>query len=590
MKGTQNILELKDQIGIIPTAPGCYFWIGKENDSGEEKILYVGKANNLRSRIRNYLTSNDYKTNFLMKKAEKVEWIITENEVEALLLESNLIKRHSPPYNIRLKDDKRYPYLCLTTGEPFPRLIITRKKTNPSHFYYGPYSDARAARNMVALIQRIFPIRKRALKLPLKTPSRPCLNFHIERCLAPCAGNVSRDEYGKMISEIKNFLDGNNRNIEVSLKKQMEQYANKKEYEKAASVRDTIRDIQTLYQTQNVHEDTQDLNFDIVALLLASPQEMEKELDIEKDSIQYSLYEKDFMLAQCVLLRIRNGNLINRGVYILSESALNASGGNELYEEYMDSFFRDYYLLLPDIPGQIYLNGELKSKLLWEQLLKQKKSVDIQIIDKNNSGWTEGYNQQKNLMEMAEKNVRLSLRERVLGEKIKNQRYGLRQLQKFLKLKDLPFLIECYDISNIQGKEAVGSGVTLRDGLKYTSGYRKYKIQTKDTPDDPAMMYEVLSRRFSRANEKKNSLPDLIVIDGGINQLNAALRARNELNLKVPVISLAKREEEIYCEDGTILRMDKNSPGMLILRLARDEAHRFGVSYHRLLRDKKSFM
>ncbi len=586
--------HLLERVRLAPSTPGCYLWLGENEEPGSDrKVLYVGKAINLRSRTRQYLNTDDYKTLFLMARVRDIDWISTNNEVEALLLENNLIKKHNPPYNVRLRDDKSYPYLCLTMGEPFPRLIVTRKKKNPKHLYFGPYIDAGAARNTLALIHRIFPIRKRALKLPLKKPARPCLNYHIGRCLSPCSGKVGIEEYGELIQKIKSFLEGKNDELVRLLQKEMGEFSENQEYEKAAARRDMLRDIETLYADQSVHAEEENQNYDVIGMYVVSRRELAESLDMETISYQRQFREQSAYLAQFVLLRVRNGNLINKGAYTMTDIPAEKDDEN-LRNEFMDGFFREYYLQLPDPPPRIFAGSPFFNGEIWSQAIKKSAGVSAEIISPENGSLKhtapEGQGANRGLMKMAVNNARLTLREKVLSEQIRNQRFGLRQIQKFLDLERLPEIIECYDISNIQGKQAVGCGVYLKNGIPYKAGYRRYKIRTKETPDDPAMMHEVLDRRLARLKSDKREIaaPDLIVIDGGATQLNAALEARRKNGAKIPMIGLAKKLEEIYTEEGEILQMDKNSPGMLILRLARDEAHRFSVSYHRTLRNKKS--
>lgn len=594
MSKEDHLKNIREVIPNVPTEPGCYLWLSAPDEiSGEREVLYVGKAINLRARVRQYLQSDDYKTRFLMSRVEALDYVVTHNEVEALLLESNLIKKYSPQYNIRLKDDKRYPYLCLTMGEPFPRLIITRKKNNPKHLYFGPYSDAGAARVTLGLIHRLFPIRKRPLKLPLKTPARPCLNYHIGRCLAPCAQKVEVDEYREVIDQIRLFLEGKNEEVVDILNKQMQVYSEKMEYEKAARCRDILKDINELYHDQSVHADDAEDHYDIVGIYSVLRTELARSLEIDSEHLEYIPGNAHHFLSQVVLLRIRNGNLVNKGTYAMTEVPGDENDALENYHiDLIEGFFRDYYMQLHDLPPKIFVSETLPIAHQWEDALKKHVKISTKIIDPGTSRESpelqEEYKQRKSLIKMALNNARLTLRERILTEKIRNQRFGLRQIQKFLELSQLPRYIECYDISNIQGSEAVGCGVALKDGIAHKAGYRRYRIRTKDTPDDPAMMHEVLDRRMKRLASGEGVRPDLIIIDGGITQLRAAISARDENGVTMPIISLAKREEEIYTEHGEILSMDKNSPGMLIIRLARDEAHRFSVAYHRKLRKKRN--
>jgi len=599
-----ELKSIQERLPSIPTDPGCYLWKRQNPETQKSEILYVGKAINLRSRIRQYFNSDDYKTKYLMSKVNDLDFIVTKNEVEALLLESNLIKEYSPVYNVRLKDDKRYPYLCLTTGEAFPRLLITRRKTNPKHLYFGPYSDASAARNILALIHRTFPIRKRHQPLPAKSPMRPCLNYHIGLCLAPCAEKISKEDYGLMIDKIRIFLEARDDEVIREMESQMTSYSEKFEYEKAAIYRDIIADIKAIYTEQNVHGEDDENNYDVVGLSGITREEMEREtgsgekkqheqegeaanespaegFSLESDKDGESIY-----YSQIVLLRIRKGNLVNKGSYALTETTKPANDQFEAFQsELLETFLRDHYLNLTDCPGLILTTAGLLTRDDWQKILSDKFRTTVRIVDDPLAG---DFVKRMSLIQMAKNNSRLTLRERILSEKIRNQKYGLRQIQKFLGLPQPPEMIECYDISNIQGTDAVGCGVTLKNGIPYKAGYRRYKITTKDTPDDPAMIYEVLSRRMRAFKEKTADIPDLVVIDGGITQLNAALRARNENHISVKIIALAKKEEMITTDNGKTISMDKNSPGMLILRLARDEVHRFSVAYHRLLRSKRN--
>ncbi|MDH5718379.1 MAG: excinuclease ABC subunit UvrC [Spirochaetia bacterium] len=591
----RRLEKIKIKINSIPTQPGCYLWLAEEKKIKNNTILYIGKANNLRVRVRQYLKSEEYKTRFLMSKVQDIDYIVTSNEMEALLLESNLIKTHNPPYNIRLKDDKRYPYLCLTMGEVFPKLIITRKKTNMNHIYFGPFSDAKAARNTMTLIEKIFPIRKRALKLPLKSAQKPCLNYHLKRCWGPCTGKIDTEEYKTMVLQIKDFLSGKDFLVQKNLRNKMIEYSKKLEFEKAGRIRDILTDIKETTKDQKVHGENSEKNFDIAGLFVAAEDSIFSEIQLDNNE---NTNETKFY-GQIVLLKIRNGNLISKENYAMTENLFINNNSPEkvrkkqiyqLYIESIKAFFLDYYMEIFDFPEKIFLSHHLNDIKYWEKLFKEKSNKKIEIFcPKRIANKTKNeYDEIHDLMNMAVKNAELTLRERILSAKSRSRQTGLRQIQKILKIAKPIEFIECYDISNISGREAVGAGISLKDGLIYKSGYRKYRIKTLESPNDPAMIYEVLTRRLKKINDSKISLPDLIVIDGGRTQLNAAIKARNENSINIPIISLAKKNEEVYLENNQILQMDKNSPGMLILRLARDEAHRFGLLYHRNLRIKRN--
>ena len=588
--------RILERLKNIPNEPGCYLWVGQSNigaeseaKGSERRILYVGKAIKLRNRIRQYLNSEDYKTRYLMLFAEDVEFMVTGNEVEALLLENNLIKKHNPPYNVRLKDDKRYPYLCLTFSEPFPRLVITRRKTSTKNIYFGPFSDVSAARNTMALIHKVFPIRKRALKLPLKNPARPCLNYHIGRCWAPCTGKVEQQDYRQMVLQIKDFLEGKSSDVRHNLQKQMQGHSEAMEYEQAGRLKSVIADLdEVVNNKQVVHEDNPDSNFDVAGIYVCSRESFYDEMQQEGNYLP--VIEDGYYFGQIILLQVRNGNLVSKQSFALSETRNPLAEDTDLSPEaalendYLESFFREHYLGHIDLPSSIYISADIKNRQAWQKTLNGPggNQTVISYLPASKADPPGG------LMRMAMENARLSLRERILSEALRSKRLGLKQIQGFLSLKRPPKDIECYDISNIQGKEAVASGVHFRDGSAYKAGYRKYRIKMENEPNDPAMMNEVIGRRLKLLSEKKGYRPDLLVVDGGITQLRAALEARRRFNLSIPIIGLAKKEEELYLETGEILNLDNNNPGMQILISARDEAHRFAVSYHRNLRMKRN--
>ena len=591
----ENSLEsIKEKARNIPHETGCYLWLGrsklnqaKENyGMGKTQILYIGKSINLKKRVIQYLNTyqkrvrNNVKVSFLLSHVTDIDWVVTNNEVEALLLENNLIKEHDPPYNVRLKDNKKYPFICLTLSEPFPRLILTREKKDPQNKYFGPYSDVGAARNTISFIHRIFPIRKRPLKLPLKKPARPCINYHIKRCWAPCAQKVSENEYMKVVKMVEEALEGKSKEVEGRLKKEMKEYSENMEYEKASRVKDILTDMNNIYTHQQVHLSQEDQNFDVIALYISRRSELLSDVTNSEALVSK---EPDMLLGEIVLLKIRYGKLISKDNFSISENEQGTVEGAT--DVFLETFFRDYYLRIEEYPEKILSANELKSIGLWEEVLSDKANKNISISYHNfRSGFEAEY---KNLLKMALDNARSTLKERCLSEYARNRRIGLRQIQRMFKLDKIPESIECYDISNLQGKDAVGAGVFLKNGVPHKAGYRRYRIRLHEEPNDPAMIFEVLSRRFARISSNEVPAPDLVLVDGGVTQLNAALKAKTDHSLKINIASLAKKNEEVYLPDGRILRMDSNSPGMLILRLARDEAHRFSLSYHRHLRENK---
>ena len=579
-------LTLSERIAHAPDSCGVYQWF----ESAESKTpLYVGKARNLRARLRQYLTSDDLKTTFLMKRARDIRWIATDNETEALLLENNLIKKYRPVYNVRLKDDKQYPYICISMSEPFPRIYLSRRRL-PGNLYFGPFSKAQVAREKIQLTLDMFALRRRPLKLPLAKPAKPCLNYHLKKCLAPCAEKITREDYAAIVQQAIDFISGNDDEIRRQIEIKMQRLAADMKFEEAAKLRDILayfneRNISPQVEMQNVTP-----AFDIVGVYSAEYDDLKKDLSLRDEDITLRANGTEsaatfVRFAQICLLKFREGRLIAKENFSVTETDMADSALSDA--EFAETFFRDYYMGMLDLPAYIVVPDGLELGQ-WGAALGHNVRV-VQLGEF--SGVVRTSSREINppaLMQMATNNARLVMRERLLSENLRNQRIGLKQLQKFLGLKAPPQIIECYDISNIQGSEPVASGVMLRDGMPYKPGYRKYRIKTVEGANDPAMMYEAISRRLARVKTGEVAAADLIVIDGGSTQLSAAMRARSEAGLSIPMMGLAKKLEEIYTEDGRILLFDKESPGMQILRRARDEAHRFAVSYHRNLRMKRN--
>lgn len=581
-------LTLSERIAHAPDSCGVYQWFETEED---KTPLYVGKARNLRARLRQYLTSDDLKTTFLMKRAKHIRWIATDNETEALLLENNLIKKFRPTYNVRLKDDKQYPYICISMSESFPRIYLTRRRL-PGNLYFGPFSKAQVAREKVQLTLDMFPLRRRPLKLPLAKPAKPCLNYHLKKCLAPCAEKISREDYGKIVQQAIDFISGDDDQVRKQVEQKMQRLASEMKFEEAAKLRDILAYFNERNLSPQVEMRDQLPDFDIVGVYSADYARLKEELSLRDEDISLRTTAAEpngsaavVRFAQICLLKFRDARLIAKENFSVTETDIAASALTDA--DFAETFFRDYYIGMLDQPAFIVVPDGLELSG-WQAALGGKTRVvtlgdfsQIARLSMREINPTA-------LMQMAVNNARLVMRERLLSENLRNQRVGLKQLQKFVGLRTPPQVIECYDISNIQGSDPVASGVMLRDGMPYKSGYRKYRIKTVEGANDPAMMYEAISRRLARVKAGEVQPPDLIVIDGGSTQLGAAMRARSETGLSVPMIGLAKKLEEIYTEDGRILRFDKDSPGMQIIRRARDEAHRFAVSYHRNLRMKRN--
>lgn len=543
--------HLIEKVKHLSESPGCYLW-----KNAKDEVIYVGKALKLLNRVKNYLSPRprDMKLRFLQKEIFDLEWIITRTEKEALILEATLIKKYNPKYNVRLKDDKGYPYICISIDEPYPMLYLSRNTKDEKKKYFGPYTDVKSTRDLIALIHKIFPIRKTVQKLPLPKPRRPCLNFHIKRCLAPCQGNVTEEEYAKVIGQVMQFLEGKKDSLLQELRERMKTLSQNMEYERAIIYRDMIESISRIQQRQTV----------------VNPE------GGDEDIIAFAKKDDE---GQVVILEVRTGRLEVKKTFALK--GMNNSSDKEI----ITSFIEFYYLQANFIPATIIL----------PVIIKNEVDIIIDYISK-----TKGFapklrfpagGDKKSLLKLAEKNAEMNLSERLLAARLKDQSNALKELKTILKLKDIPNIIECYDISHTQGIEPVASGVMFVDGKPYKSGYRHYKIRGYDSVNDPGMMHEVIARRLQRLLNEDESLPDLVVIDGGETQLARACEAAVAIGLKeLPMVGLAKKREEIYFPGEKIpYNFDSNTPAMRLLRHIRDEAHRFGVTFHRKRRNKETF-
>lgn len=542
---SRRIQGLRDAVARAPRSPGCYLWKDPEGS-----ILYVGKAVDLRSRTRSYLRPDTIKTRFLMERAHALEWISTDSGSDALILEANLIKKYKPPYNVRLKDDKKYPFIAVTTSETYPQILITRTVKDDGNRYFGPYTDVRSARRVIEFIHKIFPIRKVRQKLPLKIKKRPCMNFHIHRCLAPCQGDVDPAEYEKIVQEILLFLEGRREILENLVVSRMEKYSEELEFEKAAIYRDLLKSIRRSTEEQGV----------------MSPG------GGDEDLVAMARQDDD---GQIVLMEVRGGRLLERKSFPL----VGLRGADD--EETITSFVRDYYLETPFIPPRILVPLRIKESGDLEKAFGDRAGRAVKIR-MGASG------EIRSLQQLATRNAELLLKERLLATKVRSARTALEDVQQKLGLESQPTVMECYDISHLSGTMTVASGVRFVDGEPRTNSYRKYRIRTTDGGDDPGAMAEVIARRLQRLLNENAPLPELIVIDGGPTQLQAACRSASALGLEsLPMVGLAKKREEIYFPGDPIPKsFDPNSPGLRLLRRMRDEAHRFGVTYQKKLRPR----
>ena len=561
-------MDLQTKLDNLPTSPGVYLM---KNDQGE--IIYVGKAINLRNRVRSYfreLKPDQAKTKALVKHIVDLEYILADNELEALVLECNLIKKYRPKYNINLKDDKTYPYLKIT-NEPYPQVIVTRKVAKDGARYFGPYPSVNELRNSLEMIRKIFPFR--SCKQRTFTNERPCLNAHIKMCHAPCVGRISKEDYNAMIDEIALFFDGKQDGLTKRLQKEMEEAAENLEFEQAARLRDQLQGIEQIITQQKAVLGGED-DRDVIAMARG--------------------------LNQCCvqIFFIRGGKIIGRENYFLR-----GTDGTSR-SEVIASFMKQFYLNCQFIPRNILIETELEEQDVLEQWLSDKRESRVYIkVPKRG--------QAKELIDLVGRNALDALTKKEQEETYHHQKATnvLDTLQKLLQLPNVPRRMECFDISNTQGSENVGSMVVFVDGKAKKDQYRRFKIKTVDGADDYASMREVLTRRFRHGLEEQNrggecvadaegaehtkfgQFPDLIMMDGGRGQVNIALEVLAELGLEIPVCGMVKddrhRTRGLYYNNVEV-PMETDSEVFLLITRMQDEAHRFAITYHRSLRGKRS--
>lgn len=515
-----------DKVKNLSDQPGCYLF----KDS-QDKIIYVGKAKNLKKRVSSYFQKKDHdpKTAELIRHIDDLEFIVTDTELEALLLESKLIKIHRPKFNIDLKDNVRYPYLKIT-GEKFPRLMTVRQVEKDGGRYFGPYQDGAARETAARLARQIFKIRTCGDKLP----KQACLQYYIKRCDAPCINNISEEQYGENVKRAGLFLKGNTGGLIRILNNEMSVFSARQDYEKAKERRDQASALGRMKQTQKV-------------MLIKS---------FDEDLIDHVRFGDQVIIQ---LFHVQKGNVTDK---------LEFRFYNE--PEILENFLRQYYAN-NRIPDQVIVAAEPKEKDLLEKYLTKLKSKPVRIIVAKRGN-------QLKLLHLVRNNILMSVRQ---------ESPALIELKEALFLDAIPQVIECFDISNIQDKWLVGSMVQFRGGQPDKNNYRRFKIRSVVGQDDFASMAEVVKRRYQHLREEQLPMPDLIVIDGGMGQLSSAFGQLRELDLNIPIISLAKREEEIYAPNSSRpLRLSRKSEALKLLQRVRNEAHRFAVTYHRLVRSK----
>ncbi|MBO6111178.1 MAG: excinuclease ABC subunit UvrC [Methanobrevibacter sp.] len=515
----------------LPNKPGVYIM---RDDT--DTIIYIGKAKNLIKRVKSYFREklDRPKTQILMSHFDSLEYIVTNSEKEALILEATLIKKHRPRYNIQLKDDKRYPYVKIT-DEELPRLVITRNVTK-NGVYFGPFTDVGSVKQTVKFLKSLFKIRT------CRNMNGPCLNFQIDLCFAPCGGNITKEEYSEIINKIDLFFQGKYSTIVKNLKKEMMEAAGNEEFEKAAVIRDQISSIEEIMEKQFVDLVDDDLDQDVIAI---APGENE---------------------VVVIIMPIRNGKIVGRDDFLMSKSQYDSSS------EIIFAFIQQYYGYNRHIPKQILLDEDIDDKELLEDWLSDLRGnkVKIKVPQKG---------VKLRLVKMAKKNAE------IIKHQKKKMENSLIELKKYLKLEKMPHVIEGYDISNISGKFDVGSKESFKDGKPNKKKYKHFRMETPG-PNDFAMMEELLTRRLKLIDSDPE--PDLIVIDGGKGQLGMACGVLEKLNLThIPIIGLAKEFEEIYLPNTKRpIIIPKNNQALYLLQQVRDESHRFAITYHRKLRSK----
>lgn len=541
--------DLKEKARTLPDSPGVYIM---KDSCG--RVIYVGKAKSLRKRIRSYFSeaSNlDRKTRLMMKRARDLDHINTGSEVEALVLESNLIKEHKPRYNVILKDDKRYPFIKVTLQEPFPRVLVTRRVQRDGARYFGPYTAAGKMRATLKALRGIFPIRSCNYKLPHERPQRECLDFHLGRCLCPCMGHQSEEDYNSMIEEVCLFLSGKQEEVKSQIRRKMEEEAGAMRFEAAGLLRDRLRAIEAVSQKQRVLSTAME-DFDAVALA------------------------RDGTLACGVILNVREGKLLGIEHHFMG----NVSGDGD--DVLLSLFLARCYLRERDFPRKLLLPFDFEDLGLIREWLLAHSDSGIEVSSPKRG-------EKKKVMELAEKNAELFLDElRIQREKsTRAAAQALEELKEVMGLGERPERIACFDISNLGPSLAVGAAAVFEGGVPARARYRRFRIKTVEGQDDFAMMREIVARFIARCERGEEAPPQLIVVDGGKGQLSAALEAARSAGLEIPIAALAKDKEELFLpgiQEGLVL--SERSPARGLLVRIRDEAHRFAVTYHRDSRSK----
>ena len=555
-----NNFDIQEELKKLPGRPGVYIMHDEQ-----DHIIYVGKAISLKNRVRQYFQTSrnkGVKIEQMVTHIRRFEYIVTDSELEALVLECNLIKEHRPKYNTMLMDDKTYPFIKVTTGEAYPRVLLARRMLKDKARYFGPYTSSQAVKDTIDLLHKLYHIRSCNRNLPKDTgKERPCLNYHIKQCDAPCQGYISQEEYRKSIDQVIRFLNGNFEPLLKELEEKMQEASEALEFEKAIEYRELLNSVKKVAQKQKITDSSGE----------------------DRDVLAVACQDEDAVVQ---VFFIRNGRLIGRDHFYLRIT------NGEKKAEILDSFIKQYYAGTPFIPGELMLKEEMEEKELLETWLSAKRGQKV-VIRVPKKGTKE------KLAELAEENARMVLskdKERLKREE--GRTIGaVKEIEKLLDLKDI-VRMEAFDISNTNGFQSVGSMVVYERGKPKRNDYRKFKIKSVKGPDDYASMREVLTRRFTHGLKEREEnteagkftmFPDLLLMDGGRGQVNIALQVLEELHLNIPVCGMVKddfhRTRGLYYNNVEI-PIDKNSEAFRLITRIQDEAHRFAIEFHRQLRGK----
>ena len=543
------MFDIQEHLKQLPAEPGVYLMKDKFDN-----IIYVGKAKILKNRVRQYFQSSknhSSKVKSMVKNIDKFEYIITDSELEALILECNLIKKYKPKYNVLLRDDKTYPYIKVTTNEDFPRVLKVRKVIKDKAKYFGPYTNTTAVNDTLDIIKNIYPIRTCNIDIEraIKTNMRPCLNLHIKRCVGPCTGNVTKEEYNKMIEEIILFLSGKEEKLIDILKEKMNKCAMDFNFEEAAIYRDKIKSLEDMMEKQKIDTSTSDLNQDVIAMARAHDE-------------------------ACVqVFFVRNGKIVGREHFIL-EGVMDSTR-----ESILGSFVKQFYMEQEYVPKEIIIEDEIEDSFILSEWLSSKKGqkVTIRVPQKG---------EKKSLIEMVRKNAIEYLEKFSDMNKRKYEKSigALEELKQILNLDNIPKRIESFDISNIQGVDSIGSMVVFTNGKKDKKEYRRYKIKTVIGPNDYDSMAEIVERRL-----KYGDFPDLMLLDGGKGQVSAVKKVLNKYNVAIPLWGMYKddkhRTKGLISQEKEI-ELDRTSNLYRFVASIQEEVHNYAISYHRSLRNK----